>query len=194
MKKINFFLIVIMSIINTFAVFQIGSVHPDRMGPIIIFYLCLWLPFLLKKIHPSILFVYLVFIILSQYIGSILNMYKYLWWYDLFTHSLSGFLCGYLAIYLLYHFRHMKKNDLTFQIIFVICFVLSIALIWEFLEFGADFFLKMNTQHSIETGVQDTMEDLLVASLGGVLFIGCYSFEVIKSKIGITRFLIKHMD
>ena len=44
-----------------------------------------------------------------------------------------------------------------------------VASIWEFVEFGTDVFLGMNVQHSLETGVKDTMEDMLVAFAGSMI-------------------------
>ena len=48
-------------------------------------------------------------------------------------------------------------------------FALLIASLWEFLEYGADTFMHLNVQHNIETGVSDTMEDMLVAFLGSII-------------------------
>lgn len=62
-----------------------------------------------------------------------------------------------------------------------------IASLWEFLEYGADTFLKMNVQHSIETGVSDTMEDMLVAFLGSIIVSILYIIESKKTKKGFLR-------
>ena len=51
----------------------------------------------------------------------------------------------------------------------IIMFVLMIASLWEFLEYTTDIFLKMDVQHNIDTGVNDTMEDMLVAFIGSVI-------------------------
>ena len=52
-----------------------------------------------------------------------------------------------------------------------------IASIWEFLEFGADTFFGMNVQHSLDTGVRDTMEDMLIAFLGSLIVSISYLVE-----------------
>ena len=195
MKKMNYLIVLIMTVFNTFALFQIGIPNPDRIGPILVFYLCLFLTFFLeKKIHPIIIFIYLIYCIFSQYLGSILNFYSMIWWYDIFMHTVSGFLSGYLAIMLLIHFKHFHKKDFLFQIIFMLMFILSVAAFWELLEFGADQLFGLNTQHNLETGVRDTMEDILVAGIGGIVFVICYGFEYVTKKRGIIGILVNHMN
>ena len=47
----------------------------------------------------------------------------------------------------------------------------------------------MNVQHSIETGVNDTMEDMLIATLGGILAFLKYLFE--NNKNGLLNKFVK---
>ena len=91
------------------------------------------------------------------------------WWYDLFAHFLSGVLTSVLALVVLNWFGVYKEKNKGFNFLFIICFTLMVASIWEFVEFGTDVFLGMNVQHSLETGVKDTMEDMLVAFAGSMI-------------------------
>lgn len=43
------------------------------------------------------------------------------------------------------------------------------ALVWEILEFSGDILLNSNFQHSIDTGVVDTMGDMIAALFGGLI-------------------------
>ena len=48
-------------------------------------------------------------------------------------------------------------------------FSMAIAVIWEFFEFACDKFLGQSMQQLISVGVDDTMFDLLAATLGAGL-------------------------
>ena len=47
--------------------------------------------------------------------------------------------------------------------------VALIAVAWELFEYFMDTYVGMNLQHTLDTGVTDTMQDMLVALLGGFL-------------------------
>ena len=40
-------------------------------------------------------FVYVVFIILAMFLGSVVNLYDGVWWYDLFTHFPDLFISSF---------------------------------------------------------------------------------------------------
>lgn len=136
------------------------------------------------KISDGMELIYVVFIILAQFLGSVVNLYNTVWWYDLFTHFLSGILTAVLSLVILNWFSMYKDKNKGFNILFIISFTLMVASIWEMLEFGADTFLGMNVQHSIETGVSDTMEDILVAFLGSIIVSLSYLLKNIVNKNG----------
>ena len=72
----------------------------------------------------------------------------------------------------------LKKELKWFHIIFMIAFGLMIASFWEFFEFASDNILGGDTQWVKETGVDDTMGDMLIAFLGSILFCIYYFIEV----------------
>ena len=86
-----------------------------------------------------------------------------------------------------------KDKNKGFNILFIISFTLMVASIWEMLEFGADTFLGMNVQHSIETGVSDTMEDILVAFLGSIIVSLSYLLENIVNKNGFLKKVVSNI-
>ena len=131
--------------------------------------------------------VYVIFIILAHFVGSVVNLYNKVWWYDLFAHFLSGILTAILSLVIMNFLKVYNDKNKLFNVIFIISFTLMIASLWEFLEYGADTFLKMNVQHSIETGVSDTMEDMLVAFLGSIIVSILYIIESKKTKKGFLR-------
>lgn len=144
----------------------------------------LLIPKILRKIFKiritdSMELIYVIFMILAQFLGSVVNLYNNdtTWWYDLFTHFLSGVLTTVLALVIMNWLGVYKDKNKWFNFIFMISFTLMIASLWEFLEFGTDNLLGMNVQHSVETGVRDTMEDMLVAFLGSIIVAITYLVE-----------------
>ena len=60
--------------------------------------------------------------------------------------------------------------------IFILTFSLATACFWEILEYGTDKLLLKNTQR-IETGVNDTMKDIIISLLGNLLFLVTFWYE-----------------
>lgn len=145
------------------------------------------------KITSAMELVYVLFIILAQFLGSVVNFYNKIWWYDLFAHFLSGILTSVLSLVVLNWFGVYNRKNKWFNFLFIISFTLMIASIWEFMEFGTDTFFGMNVQHSIETGVRDTMEDMLVAFLGSLIVSISYLVENKVAKNGFLKRVVSDL-
>lgn len=145
------------------------------------------------KITSAMELVYVLFIILAQFLGSVVNLYNKIWWYDLFAHFLSGILTSVLSLVILNWFGVYNRKNKWFNFLFIISFTLMIASIWEFMEFGTDTFFGMNVQHSIETGVRDTMEDMLVAFLGSLIVSISYLVENKVAKNGFLKRVVSDL-
>ena len=145
------------------------------------------------KITSAMELVYVLFIILAQFLGSVVNLYNKIWWYDLFAHFLSGILTSVLSLVVLNWFGVYNRKNKWFKFLFIISFTLMIASIWEFMEFGTDTFFGMNVQHSIETGVRDTMEDMLVAFLGSLIVSISYLVENKVAKNGFLKRVVSDL-
>lgn len=135
------------------------------------------------KITDAMELVYIVFMILAQFIGSVVNLYNHTWWYDLFTHFLSGVLTTVLALVIMNWMKVYDDKNKWFNFIFMISFTLMIASFWEFMEFGSDLIMKTDVQHALDTGVADTMQDMLIAFLGSIIVAVKYVFENKKGLI-----------
>lgn len=192
MKKLNNVLIFLCSLAAAcFFVRDLNVGSYDRLLGDITIPLVLLLPRIFSKlfkikITSAMELVYVIFIILAQFIGSVVNLYNTVWWYDLFAHFLSGVLTSILALVVLNWFGIYKEKNRGFNFLFIISFTLMIASIWEFLEFVADTFFGMNVQHSLDTGVRDTMEDMLIAFLGSLIVSISY---LVENKIAKNGFL-----
>ena len=155
--------------------------------------LVLFIPRIMKKlfkikITDAMELVYVIFIILAQFVGSVVDLYNHVWWYDLFTHFLSGILTTILALVVMDWFGIYKEKNKFFNSLFMISFTLMIASIWEFVEFASYLVTKLDIQHHLTTGVFDTMEDMLIAFLGGIIVVISY---LIENKVRKNGFLKK---
>lgn len=184
MKKTNDVLIFLISLTSIcFAVRDFNLGLYDRLIASLTISIVFLFPRIIKKlfkikISSYLEFIYIIFIILAQFLGSVVNLYNTVWWYDLFVHFLSGVLTAVLALVFLDWFSMYKENNTVFNILFIIIFSVSVAGFWELFEYGADTLLGMNVQHSIETGVKDTMGDILVATLGSIVISILYLFKM----------------
>lgn len=179
LKKLNNVLIFLITLISLcYAVRDFNYGAYDRLLSSLSIVLVLFIPRILTKILkskiPSTLeFIYIIFIFLAQFLGSVVNLYSKIWWYDLFMHFLSGIFTAVIALFVLKWFGLYKEKNKSFNIVFIISFSLMVASLWEFGEFFAYNLFGMDVQHHLTTGVFDTMQDMLVAFLGSII-ISCY--------------------
>lgn len=115
-----------------------------------------------------------IFIFFAQFLGKIINLYDLVWWYDIIVHYLSGIFSFILAIFILKRLNKYQTKNTLFNIIFIFGVIFLVAGIWEILEFLGDILFNLNLQNNIETGVRDTMEDIIVAFLGGLTILPFY--------------------
>lgn len=175
MKRINFALIIVM-IIGTFyfGIFQYDS---SRLLTYLAVIPVLGAPLVLVKTRYKLddleLFFYYGFIFLADFMGCVVNLYNLVSWYDIFVHFLSGIFTFCVGLFILKRIGISNKNY-YFRVLFCFCVVMFVAGIWELFEYGVDFLLGMDLQHSITTGVNDTMEDMLAAFCGGITFMIFY--------------------
>lgn len=145
-------------------------------------------PLLLKKTKYYFkswdYFWYYLFVFFAYFLGSVVNLYNMISWFDILIHFFSGIFTFAMGC-LIWQRQGMEKNvklSFAFPLFFCLCFVMFVASLWEFFEYGASFFLGLDLQHNIDTGVNDTMVDMLVAFLGGCLS-GGIGFIIKKKKV-----------
>lgn len=175
MKKLNNILIYLISLISfCFVIKDINNSIYTRLMPCLSILIVLLIPKIVRKIFKvnigyTLEFTYIVFIFFAQFLGSVMNLYDQVWWYDLFVHFLSGILSSLLSLFVLSWFKiHHKKNK-TFNFIFMIIFSVAVAALWEFIEFTAFIIFKTDMQNHLTTGVFDTMQDMLIAAVGALI-------------------------
>ena len=198
MKKINNIIILSMLIINTGCIgLTLLGKYNSNILVCLSLYLIVFIPKILRKasskINDLIELIFLIFILFAQLLGSILHFYGIIYWYDSFMHYISGILTSFLAIILLVLFNKYDEKDKTFNIIFIISITLMVAGLWEIFEFTTDNLLGGDAQRVLETGVTDTMKDIICALLGSVLFSLSYLYECIKKKNLVIKEFIKKL-
>ena len=183
MKKWNQLFISLLFLLNSGMLLQmILSGHYGRILVTLSLYLTVWVPAVVRaifkvKIPAHMEFAYFIFLFFAQFLGSIVNLYASIYWFDSFTHFVSGILTAVFAIAVLVWFRKYESKSIAFNIFFMIAFSLMVASLWEFFEFTADTISGGDTQKVLETGVADTMKDMIVAFLGAILVSIYYGYE-----------------
>lgn len=198
MKKINNSLIILMLLINTVCLsLSLTGKYNSNIMVCLSLYIIVFLPKILRKfkldINNLIELIFLVFVLFAQLLGSILHFYGTINWYDSLMHYISGILTSFLALILLVLFNKYNEKDKVFNVIFIIAITLMVASLWEVFEFSADNLLGGDAQKVIETGVTDTMKDIICALLGSLLFSICYLYEYINNKSLLIKKFIKNL-
>lgn len=154
----------------------------------IFFYIAIiWLPALFYtlfylRLPPVFKFAVYIFATCSNLLATGLNVYAIIPFFDTVLHTLFGYLGGYIGLYLL-----IKKKDLErgtrlslFTILFF-CFAVvgTVGVLWEVCEYTADVLFGGNTQHAIETGIVDTMQDQFCNLTGGLVFVAHYLIDTL---------------
>ena len=121
---------------------------------------------------------YLTIIVMALYLGSALKFYDKLRWWDWVIHFLSGILFVSVGIALA-----ATVAGLSLISVLIFSFTLSVTLhvVWELLEYGADCLLRTDNQRwqkrsparnhqpklaAQPAGLVDTMNDTLICILG----------------------------
>lgn len=140
----------------------------------ILIFLLMFFPAHLKERHrlylPFTLELGIVgFIFITLFLGHIQRFYDHIPFWDKFVHFQSGLLLGatgYIFVYILNE-QKTSKLDLTpgFVSVFAVAFSLAIGVIWEILEFAADYAFAIHWQD----GLSDTMWDLIVNAIGALI-------------------------
>lgn len=185
MKILNRIIIFLFIVIDLYYVWErLSSGNTDRLVIALAVIPVLLGPWLIKKIlryemGEGLKFVYYLFTFCCVILGSVLNLYNIpeTKGFDKVTHFVSGFLSSIVAILFLKKSK-MKKIPLWFTISYIILFSVAIGGIWEFFEFFCDKITGGDTQHVLDSGINDTMGDMLAATLASVFFSFYYYYQV----------------
>jgi hypothetical protein len=124
-------------------------------------------------IPPEFQLISAAFVFLSLFLGSAVNFYYHYWWWDIVLHTGSGFLLGvvgFVALFLLNRTDRLPRDMRPiFLCFFAVTFAVFLGVMWEIFEFAVDQLWPAVNMQSNETGVRDTMSDLIVDTLGALI-------------------------
>lgn len=122
---------------------------------------------------------YLVFLYCAITLGEVRDFYYRVPHWDTILHTLSGVMLGFFGFMVIDILNRDKNTSVNLSPIFVslfaFCFAISLGLVWEIYEYSFDGILGLNMQKfRLEDGTEligrsalsDTMEDIIVDSLG----------------------------
>ena len=126
--------------------------------------------------------IFLVFLFISSILGSLFHFYEFIDYFDKIAHLLSGIITAILGIIIIKKWRIKSKHQLAFEIIFMNVLSLAIAGVWEIYEFIASGVLDSDLQRVGESGVTDTMHDIIIATVGSLMVSAMYYAMVRNEK------------
>lgn len=149
---------------------------------------------------PNIMsLVFICFCLAHFVVGEIGELYVKSKIFDSILHTLSGSMMAILGFSIIRLLNDSDKVDLKlnplFISIFVVCFSVTVGVLWEIIEFGADSLTGSNMQrysHSVtrepflgKSALFDTMKDLILDTIGATV-VSIISYIDLKKKKELT--------
>ena len=124
----------------------------------------------LKLVH-QLDFIILAFTLIGYPLGSCLDFYARFPGYDKLIHMLSGAFVSVLCILLYCALKpghRIGRGDVCLAVLFTFFGSMAVAGLWELAEYGINLVTGRDVQHVLDTGVGDTMQDMLVCMIGTI--------------------------
>ena len=124
----------------------------------------------LKLVH-QIDFLILAFTLIAYPLGSCLDFYARFPGYDKLMHMLSGAFVSVLCILLYCALKpghRIGRGDFALALLFTFFGSMAVAGLWELAEYAINLVTGRDVQHVLDTGVGDTMQDMLVCMIGTI--------------------------
>jgi len=146
-----------------------------------------------KELPPALSAIVAVHVVLANFLGTILDFYRMIDWWDLFMHGMFGVTGGIIgyALIMLWHGDKLSKTGLY---VFILSFVLCCGVLWEIFEYVTDGIFPQNDSQVTKglvgrEAVRDTMEDLMISIAGvAVLYAGILIDKL--AKLGLCERLL----
>jgi len=167
------------------------------LGPVSLLYLLI--PRLAEKLFRfklgrPVKSMVILFGVIAFQLGVLLRYYNSVDIYDIVMHLLSGViftLVGYMIYGKCNKRPHKRCENCLLQTVFALSFSMLIAVLWEIAEFVVFLLIGHDAQHHLDTGVFDTMEDLISCLIGSLVIAADYLLSVkLKKKLPLTRLIL----
>ena len=212
-KKLNYpyyfiqfilFGLLVMFICTHFANVQATEVFRESSDNILRCIYCLlfsFLPYVLKRWNiysTRTLQVYFLLAIIVHFIGGgTLHYYRDVWFFSFIVHLINSFLIATIIYGML--LRHCKNQSKFFMFVSTVAFTALVGVLWEVCEYAIDGMMSGSNMQRFDDSVtgepfigrkalQDTMIDLMMDTLGGVLAGLYFAFTNIKG-VPLYKFL-----
>lgn len=114
-------------------------------------------------------FIFAVLYTIGPMLGQCHNLYYTVAWWDKLLHITGGVIFALFGFFL---FQLLNREQQSAQLpaaVFALCFSITIAALWEFVEFGADTFLGMDMQDdTVVTAIHSYMLDEGIGVVGSI--------------------------
>ncbi len=129
------------------------------------------------ELPPPLEITILCFIFAAEILGEVNAFYQRVPNWDTMLHTLNGFLCAAVGFSLVMLLNNDERLTFDLSPLFLaltaFCFSMTIGVLWEFFEFGMDFFFHMDMQkdtvvHSIYTVALDAAKSNRVIPVTGI--------------------------
>ncbi|XMB72047.1 hypothetical protein RJI07_08055 [Mycoplasmatota bacterium WC30] len=145
--------------------------------------------------------IFLVFIMAALLLGEIAEFFVRIAWWDDMLHTTSGFLIAIVGFSIINSANKDPNKKLTlnpmFISLFVFCFSMTVAIIWEFLEYAIDnLATSSNMLRTVDSitlvphvgllAIKDTMHDLFLAAISSIIISTIGYFDT-KKNLNIFR-------
>lgn len=139
--------------------------------------------------------VLIIFMYAAIFLGELNEFYYRYWWWDKILHSFSGLMLGTMGFLIVRYLNDNTKMNLelspVFVAVFSFLFAVSLGAVWEIYEYFMDKLFGLFMQRG---SLDDTMTDLVLDTLGALIFAVLGYFQE-RGKIQlISRYLVKFDD
>jgi len=119
-------------------------------------------------------------------IGTVMEWYIKYEYYSFFIHGISGILYTQIGFYIYFIVTGKKEVDLRknwiLALSYAVFFTMTIAAVWEIFEYFTYLITGRDVQHTLDTGIHDTMLDLISCLAGSIFMAVNYLIYVWKEK------------
>ncbi|MBR5307854.1 MAG: hypothetical protein IKU43_03720 [Clostridia bacterium] len=102
------------------------------------------------KLTPELQVIILLFIFSAEILGEIGSFYTFIPWWDTMLHTINGFLMAAIGFAMIDILNNSPRFHISLSPLFVafvaFCFSMTVGVLWEFFEFGMDFFTLSDMQ------------------------------------------------
>lgn len=176
MYKITIFSAIIPSVLALYSIFKMQHNVALNSAYTLLLIGALWLihkkfPIFKTSTYNS----FVIFILLSVFLGRTLGMYAAIPYWDKLLHFLSGFIFAQAGKEIYVKLNGNKKSK-TLLNSFALLSAFSIAALWEIWEFSSDKILNTNAQNG---SLDDTMYDIIAGSLSAIIKV---AYDILRVK------------